>query len=43
MQYGEVDAVQVIGQLDLILGTQLAARLPDIDPTVSVTVPLCFC
>ena len=35
MQYGEVDVVQMIGQLDLVLGTQLALRLPDIDPTVS--------
>eukprot|EP01043_Picozoa_sp_COSAG02_P022377 COSAG02_NODE_1162_length_14168_cov_10.478570_4_plen_76_part_00 len=30
--------VQVIGQLDLLLGTQLALRLPDIDPTVSLRV-----
>jgi hypothetical protein len=34
-QYGEVDAVQVVGQLDLMLGTELAMRLPVIDPTVS--------
>lgn len=31
--------VQVIGQLDRLLGTQLASRLPDIDPTVSLHVP----
>ena len=32
--------VQVIGQLDLLLGTQLALRLPDIDPTVSLRAPI---
>lgn len=44
-QYGEVDVVQVIGQLDLMLGTQLASRLPDIDPTVraSLFLSLCTC
>ena len=32
--------VSNVGTLDLLLGTQLALRLPDIDPTVSLRAPI---